>query len=232
MMFEKVVPYTRSTRDRNNDQVMSLLEYNIVKLNLVPGEMISETEICKQIGCSRTPVHNAFLILSYKNLLEIIPQVGTRIQYFNEELINSVCFIRNLLEMDNLRLLADRKPSADIISRLRYCLEIQDKGVAEKDYWTLFEVDNEIHELMFVATGRMMSYKIIQEQLINFNRVRTLIYKNRDLDRIVNEHKALISAYISNDIDEMRSILEHHISLDLISADVSALRKEYPDYFM
>lgn len=230
-MFEKDIPYLRSTRERGNDYVLSLIEYNIVKMNLKPGEMISELEICKEIGCSRSPVHGAFLILSYKNLLEIMPQKGTMVRFFDEELIKSVCFLRSALEMDNLQTLAALKPDVRITSRLRMCLDLQDSAVANRDYWTMFEIDNEIHELLFLATGRLGSYRIIQEQMVNFNRLRMLIYKDRDLGRIVSEHNKLVASYTSGDVEGMKAVLSHHISIDLISDDMSAIKEKYPEYF-
>ncbi len=230
-MFEKDIPYLRSTRKRD-DNVLSLIEYNIVKMNIKPGEMISETEICKEIGCSRSPVRSAFLILSYKNLLEIIPQRGTRVRFLEEDLITSICLLRRALEMDNLQMLAHLKTDYDIATRLRVCLEIQDDAAFRKDYWTLFEIDNEIHELLFVATGRLGSYRIIQDQMVNFNRLRMLIYKDRDLDRIISEHKELVASYVTGDIENISNILGHHVSIELITDDMSAIKEKYPEYFI
>ncbi len=232
-MFEKEIPYLRNTR-RENSQIANLLEYNLVMFNLKPGDKISEVEICKEIGCSRTPVHNAFLRMQYSNLLEIIPQVGTMVTRIDEDLIDSVCFLRRIMELENLRTLAaldrthkDRK----LLSRLRACLESQEICAKDRDYWTLFETDNEIHELFFVATGRITSYRIIQDQLINFSRLRVLIYQDNELDRIIREHHELIDSYEKGDFDQMQDVLERHLADDLIARNKQSIRKQYPEYF-
>ena len=231
-MFEKEIPYLRNTR-RENNQIGNLLEYNLVMFNLKPGDKISEVEICKEIGCSRTPVHNAFLMLQYFNLLEIIPQVGTIVTSLNEELIDSVCFLRRIMELENLRTLASQHKCVDerLLSRLRACLEVQEQSAKERDYWTLFETDNEIHELFFIATGMMPAYRIIQDQLINFSRLRVLIYQDNELDRIIREHHELIDNYEKGDFDQMQDVLERHLADDLIARNKQSIRKQYPEYF-
>ena len=221
----------RNTR-RENSQIVNLLEYNLVMFNLKPGDKISEVEICREIGCSRTPVHNAFLIMQYFNLLEIIPQVGTIVTSLDEELIDSVCFLRRIMELENLRALAAQGRRNDkLLSRLRACLEVQEISARERDYWTLFETDNEIHELLFIATGMMPSYRIIQDQLINFSRLRVLIYQDNELDRIIREHHELIDSYGRGDFDQMRDVLERHLSDDLIERNLQSIKRQYPEYF-
>ncbi len=36
-----------------------IIEYNIVTLNLLPGQMVSEKDLAVQLEISRTPVHEA-----------------------------------------------------------------------------------------------------------------------------------------------------------------------------
>ena len=108
---------------------------------------------------------------------------------------------------------------------------MQEQSAKERDYWTLFETDNEIHELFFIATGMMPAYRIIQDQLINFSRLRVLIYQDNELDRIIREHHELIDSYEKGDFDQMRDVLERHLADDLIKRNKQSIKRQYPEYF-
>ena len=49
--------------------VYNSLKHDILYLNLKPGDMISELEICKQYGVSRTPARDAIKALVAEVLL-------------------------------------------------------------------------------------------------------------------------------------------------------------------
>ena len=54
----------KNKRETAREYVTRVLKYNIVNLNLKPGQAISENEIAELLGVSRTPVREAFLELA------------------------------------------------------------------------------------------------------------------------------------------------------------------------
>jgi GntR family transcriptional regulator, rspAB operon transcriptional repressor len=59
------------------EYVTRILRSNILNLNLIPGQSISENEVAELLKMSRTPVREAFIRLFQDNLIEIYPQKGT-----------------------------------------------------------------------------------------------------------------------------------------------------------
>ena len=59
------------------EDIYQTLEYEIVTLKIKPGETISENQLCKRFGISRTPVRAALLRLEQNGFVQIIPCKGT-----------------------------------------------------------------------------------------------------------------------------------------------------------
>ena len=64
---------------------------NIMTLQLQPGCQLSEAELCEQLAMSRTPVHEALMMLKSEWLVDVLPQRGSivskiSVPYLNEAL--------------------------------------------------------------------------------------------------------------------------------------------------
>ena len=75
-------------------QAYLALHEQILRLDLQPGQSVSEKEISSQIGVSRQPVREAFIRLSQEGLLNIRPQVGTFVSRLNVAQIHEAVFAR------------------------------------------------------------------------------------------------------------------------------------------
>ncbi len=77
----------KNKRETAREYVTRVLKYNIVNLNLKPGQAISENEIAELLGVSRTPVREAFLELAKASIVEVYPQKGTYISLIDMEMV-------------------------------------------------------------------------------------------------------------------------------------------------
>ena len=58
------------------EDIYQTLEYEIVTLKIKPEETISENQLCKRFGISRTPVRAALQRLEQNGFVQIIPCKG------------------------------------------------------------------------------------------------------------------------------------------------------------
>lgn len=70
-------PVDESQPGSISDQVFTMLYQAIIRLDLKPGEKLSEIAIAKQVGLSRQPVREAFQRLAAVGFLSIRPQRAT-----------------------------------------------------------------------------------------------------------------------------------------------------------
>ena len=55
------------------DTIYQTLRQEIMLLTLAPGALVSESEVCRRFGVSRTPVREVFKRLELEGLLEVRP---------------------------------------------------------------------------------------------------------------------------------------------------------------
>lgn len=81
---------------------------NIASCALAPTTSITETEICAELGLSKTPVREALQELAKDGFVEIMPQRGVRIAPIDSSLVDEGQFIRMLLENAVVELICER----------------------------------------------------------------------------------------------------------------------------
>ena len=88
----------RSADESARDYALRMLKKNIVSMAIKPGEMVSEKEIAMQLGISRTPVREALQDLAKWQMVEILPQRGSRVALIDYALVEESRFLRLVLE--------------------------------------------------------------------------------------------------------------------------------------
>lgn len=214
----------------NRHYAERVLEYNIVTLNLPPGLIISEKDIAAELGISRTPVHEALIELSKKSLTNIIPQVGTRISLIDIKKVEAICFLRYTAEIEMIHHLIDKIDETGI-KRLGYLIERQREAQRQLDYLQFLEDDNALHALLFREAELEEVGMLLQAALPNFNRVRMLIYRNLNLNRIIGEHIDLVCALEEKDLPRALEVMTNHLSHDVVR-DLNTLKQKFPEYFL
>src|SRR5690349_845828 len=107
-------------------QVYRILREQIIQAELLPGERLSESDVAKVLSVSRQPVRAAFIKLSEEGLVQVLPQRGTFVTKISVASVMNVRFVREAIEADIVRLVADRHEK-DTITELRRQLAEQKK---------------------------------------------------------------------------------------------------------
>lgn len=82
------------------DQARERLEELIVTLQLTPGSLWLEADLCEKLDIGRTPVREALQRLQREHLVEVIPRVGIRISEINVE--NQLLLLEVRRELERL----------------------------------------------------------------------------------------------------------------------------------
>ena len=80
------------------EDIYQTLEYEIVTLKIKPGETISENQLCKRFGISRTPVRAALQRLEQNGFVQIIPCKGTIVTPINLDIVDQIAYQRTAVE--------------------------------------------------------------------------------------------------------------------------------------
>ncbi len=87
---------------------LRILKQNISDTTLRPGTLLSENELSKMLGLSRVPVREALIELSKSDIIEILPQRGSRVALIDLKLVDEAGFFRRTLECAVVKLVCEK----------------------------------------------------------------------------------------------------------------------------
>jgi DNA-binding GntR family transcriptional regulator len=216
------------------DQVYETIRESIVSLRLEPGSMIYENELAEQLQVSRTPVREAIRLLVSEQLLDVLPQRGTRIARISERKVAETRFIREHLELGAFRLAAKlwNSTNRDLITAQLTELIAQQQTAAETgDTAAFLQLDEAFHRTVLEVTGNATLLQVIYHMRGHLNRVRFLVLEQfHDLERLISEHQGLLEALQLG--DELLTVQRLGLHVGKLDEELPQLRKEHPHYFV
>lgn len=218
----------------NSDEIYEDLCNKIEKLVYLPGDKISENELCRQYGVSRHIIRTVISRLKERMLLTVYPQRGTFVSLIDMKTVELILFIRESVEQEAIRLLQFEKQEVrDRMSKaMKACIERQSIAISENiDMDTFYLLDNEFHGCLLEAVGKKDVMKIIREDYIHFRRWRNFdVVRSGRQREIIEEHTALMHALVKNETKEAHEILHMHLNTENRLRHIR--EKVEPEYFI
>lgn len=218
----------RLTKETASEYALRVIQHNIISLELLPGSLVSENELAKELGISRTPVREALIALNKIKLVEIYPQRGSYISLINHELVEEARCIRLILETAIVEEACDRAGEKEIME-LEENLKLQEVYQDSANENKLLTLDNEFHEIFFKICRKEFTYHLLNGMMTHFDRVRRLSLTVVKDSKILSDHRALAEAIKLHDKQTARAVITKHLSR--YELDEEALRKNYGEYF-
>ena len=126
------------------DQTYEVLREMIIKLDLYPGQKISESHLIDLLEVGRTPIRESLKQLKKQNLIFTFPQSGTYVSRIDMSRALQARFIRECVEkevMTELCGVMDEKSE----KMLWKILDRQRETFKNNNVSDYFDVDNEFH---------------------------------------------------------------------------------------
>jgi DNA-binding GntR family transcriptional regulator len=219
----------RLQQETTREYVYRFLKINIMTLTLPPGSALSEKDIADLLKVSRTPVREAFIQLANEYLLDIIPQKGTYVSLIDLDNVEESKFLRETIERVVVELACTDFPKDKLLD-LQHNLKLQEIYLQEKNYDKFYEADEFLHGTIFAGCKKIRTWEIIQQMLTHYNRVRHLtIAVGYDPQILLDQHKALVSAIETKDVELGRKTINLH--LDKVKIDIKGLLRDYTYFF-
>lgn len=218
----------------NSDEIYEDLCNKIEKLVYLPGDKISENELCRQYGVSRHIIRTVISRLKERMLLTVYPQRGTFVSLIDMKTVELILFIRESVEQEAIRLLQFEKQEVrDRMSEaMKACIERQSIAISDNiDMDAFYLLDNEFHGCLLEAVGKKDVMGIIREDYIHFRRCRNFdVVRSGRQREIIEEHTALMHALVKNETKEAHEILHMHLNTENRLRHIR--EKVAPEYFI
>lgn len=213
----------------STQQVYSWLRDAIQRGELAPGTRLSETEIGNQIGVSRQPVREAFIRLAADGLTEVRPQRGTYIRRISLSAVLSARLIREAVESDLIRIVAE-KPDSDLIAQLDDAIRQQRAAIAREDAEEFVRLDDEFHRMLTVAAGQEGVWTVLEGLKSQMNRLRYITVRVFDAQKLIDQHTAIVDGLRQNDPAKAEQAMRLHLR-ELLN-DLPEIAKDRADLFI
>lgn len=219
----------RLNNETARDYALRTLRHNIVILELEPGSMVSENELAKELGISRTPTREALIELSKSQIVDIYPQKGSYISRIDYSIVDEAMFIRLVLESAIVKLACDMATPEDI-AVLEENVRLQQFYLDTDMESKIFDLDNEFHKTLFRICNKHRSYELMNSMMVHFDRVRIMTLTNaEEAEDVVNDHRNLLSMIRNKDKEGAEKLILGHLTR--YKVDEQMIRNRYSAYF-
>ena len=226
----------RQPDENNRAYAYRVLRRNIMTIQLQPGCQLSEADLSERLEMSRTPVHEALMMLKGEWLVDVLPQRGSIVSRISVQYINEGFAMRKMLEPALLRNLAARL-NQEQLDTCRELLERQNEDLhpdqdAADDFF--ISLDNEFHKLLYHYSGYDRIWQAMHNVTSHMDRVRYLdsALCRGNIESVQKEH-ALIYHYLMvglpKDADP-EGLFDHH--LGMYRENFPKLLQQFPDFFI
>ena len=192
------------------DQVFERLEAEILSGKYQRGEVVTELQLCAELGVSRTPVREALRRLSQEHLIEESPR-GTVVLGVVRKDFEDMCAIRLRIEGLAVRGFIDNL-SEDSLRELREAVEFQEFYLNKSDSEHIKAMDSRFHELIYQNCGSAIlcdTLSPLHKKVQKFRRLS--IEQAGRAETSVREHRAIYEAIAAKDADLAERLMNEHI---------------------
>ena len=204
------------------------LRENIIETKLKPGDVLSEKALADEMGLSRTPVREALIQLSTLQIVEILPQRGSKIALIDMNIVEEASFFRMIMEIAVAKL-ACKLAREDDYHELENILKLQDFYIQSAAFDQLLKSDDQFHQYLFKIANKMKCYEMVTNMSIHFDRVRRLALSAVTDLKIVEDHWHIYHAIRNHDEKVVETQIINH--LNRYHIDEASIRQTYPSYF-
>lgn len=207
------------------------LEAEIVFCELAPGTRLTEEDIVRKFGVSRSPVREALRILKQEGLIVMASRRGARIAPVSVEDLDEVYRCRICLEILAAELAADNR-SPDDVKTMKSALKELQTALPENNPRRFFEANVHLTHAIHQSTHNTTLIRLLDNIGKQALRYRYLAYARSPelMDKSVEYNREIVGAIISQKPRHARSLTEDVLesSWKNVRARVDAFGGEFP----
>jgi DNA-binding GntR family transcriptional regulator len=182
---------------------------------------VSENELARRFGTSRTPVREAVFRLVDEGLIEVWPQRGTFITRISLQAVRRARFVREAMEVAILHRAAERGVSEASLKALDKAISDQEAAQGEPELFTI--ADDAFHRAFADAIDVGNIWTVLEREKAQFDRLRFLSLPNvTPVSTLIEQHKAMFMAVRAKDVAKAEHAARVHLSEVLKVADTLA----------
>ena len=211
----------RSTRAPGSTHLYQELREQILELELRPGRELDEATLAERFRRSRTAVREALLNLSNERLVELLPNRGARVSNFDflqlPRFIESIDLISRAIN----RYAAERR-TPEQLARIRATHERFAECMRDGTSTAISADNRQFHMAVAEAADNAYLHAAYRQLHQEGMRVMHLALgrgrsdaqrQSRHLERVLEDHEALVAAIEARDPDAAEAVARSHTAI-------------------
>ncbi|MDR0817688.1 MAG: GntR family transcriptional regulator [Clostridiales Family XIII bacterium] len=203
-----------------SEELTSRLRIEILSEHLKPGAKLTEEELSKNFGVSRTPVRDAIRRLAGESLVELIPNRGAYVIGFSRGDVSDLYDLRCNAETRAASWAVQRFYEEEL-EKLEETYESMGFYAKRGDLKKLRELNETFHTVICEAAhNRILTRSLLTYRIYLTNSTHTKRSRREHIEAILSEHAAIFEAFVNRAPEEVAEAMFTHIT----SAKTRALR--------
>lgn len=228
--FEQAEPLSLAHDRAAGEQIFDALKRAILRMEIAPGALISETEVASLFHASRTPVRDALAQLRAAGLVVTSVGRGSFATKLTKASIQEARFIREALELGIVDALCERGLGFADKGEVLQALAAQQDCIDRDDKLGFQAYDDRFHLALAKATGFPRVAGILEREKMLLDRLRVLsLDQTNHMQELHAEHTAIFQAIEQGDRASARQLMTAH--LQSVLATLTSLEARHQDYF-
>ncbi len=195
------------------------LKHEIILGKMVPGSVIDEQKIAKELKVSRTPVREAILRLNEEGFITIVPRKGTFVSTISFKNIKDVYELRIIVEPKAIKEACDYYKEEELLKWKEYYTKLANKEEATPPIKpdTLHDVDKLFHMFLMSPLNNALLTKMVGKLMDKTSRIRNLSDAMIDERKIeaYKEHIEILDLLLKKDKEGAKNAMINHLKVTL-----------------
>jgi DNA-binding GntR family transcriptional regulator len=192
------------------EEAYQVIKKMILKGHFKPGERLSENQLSKTLGVSRTPIRESIRRLAAEDLVYLSAKGSARISELTRKDIDEICEIRCVLESFAAEKAASLITDVEIES-LKKLLRESKRCFTNKDISKMAKINTKFHSVIYQASKNKRLFKLIDILCTNIIRHRELILETGGMRSSIEGHKEMLNALMKRDGKAAKESTHNHI---------------------
>lgn len=202
----------QETRDEElgEEEIVERIFEAIIDQRLPPGTKLSEAALCEAFGVGRMRIRQSLLLLSSREVVELLPNRGAFVASPSAEQARQVFEARLMIEPNVARLAAERATEDDLLMLQKHLALEHDAHRGSKRRESI-RLSGQFHVLLAEVAGNAVALRMVKE-LVTRTSLIIGIFGSPGVSNCRDEdHEDIFAAFRTRDRDGASRLMADHL---------------------
>ncbi|MCB2124282.1 MAG: GntR family transcriptional regulator [Albidovulum sp.] len=192
------------------EEIVERIFEAVIDQRLPPGMKLSEAALCEAFGVGRMRIRQSLLLLSSREVVELLPNRGAFVASPTAEQAREVFEARVMIEPNVARLAAERATEADL-GLLAQHLQLEAEAHVRNRRRDAIRLSGQFHVLMAQIAGNTVALRMVKELVTRTSLIIGIFGSAGVSNCRDNEHAEILAALRTRDSDLAATLMARHL---------------------